>query len=55
MDEHEVTAREVAIVDDGYDMGPLGARFVRASPLNGFDRETADAIVALFEDRAPNP
>lgn len=28
-------------------MGPLAARFVRATPLNGLDKQTADTIVAL--------
>lgn len=38
------------IVDDGYDMGALTSRFVRASPLNGLDEEVAGAIVALFDE-----
>ncbi|MDB4956458.1 MAG: hypothetical protein JWO36_4027 [Myxococcales bacterium] len=46
--DHEVAVEDMAIVDDGYDMGPLAARFVRVSPLNGLDEEAARAIVALF-------
>jgi hypothetical protein len=49
MSAHDLEADHVVIVDDGFDMGPLGARFVRASPLNGLDEEAATAIVALFE------
>ncbi|MGE0869301.1 MAG: HAD domain-containing protein [Kofleriaceae bacterium] len=48
MDENDVRPEDVVIVDDGYDMGPLAPRFVRASPLNGLDKRSADAIVALF-------
>ena len=48
MDQWDVAAEDVAIVDDGYEMGPLGPRFVRASPLNGFDDAVADTLVALF-------
>lgn len=36
------------IVDDGFDMGPYTARFVRTSPLNGLDHEAATAILKLF-------
>lgn len=36
------------IVDDAFDMGPFASRFVRTSPLNGLDREAANAILALF-------
>lgn len=53
MIEHDVDHDAVVIVDDGYDMGVLGARFVRASPLNGLDQEAAKAIVALFEGDNP--
>lgn len=49
MDENRVSAAQIAIVDDTFDMGPLAARFVRATPLNGLDKQTADAIVALFD------
>jgi len=49
MTEHDVGLDAIAIVDDGYDMGTLAARFVRASPLHGLDGEVARAIVALFE------
>lgn len=49
MSEHAVGPEAIVIVDDGYDMGALGARFVRASPLSGFDADVARAIVALFE------
>ena len=44
-----VEAESVAIVDDGYDMGALRERFVRASPLNGFDDAVAGSIMALFD------
>ena len=44
-----VEPESVVIVDDGYDMGPLGPRFVRTSPLNGLDEEAARAIVRLFD------
>ena len=44
----------IVIVDDGYEMGALASRFVRASPLTGLDDATAAAIVALFErDASP--
>jgi hypothetical protein len=49
MAEHEVAVANVAIVDDGYDMGPLASRFVRVSPLAGLDDDAARAVVALFE------
>jgi hypothetical protein len=49
MAEHDVPVANVAIVDDGYDMGPLASRFVRVSPLAGFDDEAARSVVALFE------
>ncbi len=49
MIEHDVGPEDVVIVDDGYHMGELAARFVRASPLNGLDEEAAGAIVALFD------
>ena len=49
MDQNQVSAADIAIVDDTFDMGPLAARFVRATPLNGLDEQTADAIVALFD------
>jgi len=49
MIEHDVGPDAIVIVDDGYDMGALAARFVRASPLNGLDENAAAAIVALFE------
>jgi hypothetical protein len=43
------TERQVdAWTKDYYDMGALGARFVRATPLNGLDESVAAAIVALF-------
>jgi hypothetical protein len=45
--EQQVPPETVVIIDDGYDMGTLGARLVRASPLTGLD-EAAAAIVALF-------
>ena len=48
MIEHDVSPEEIVIVDDGYDMGTLAPRFVRASPLNGLDEEAANAIVTLF-------
>lgn len=49
MAEHDVSAQNIAIVDDGYDMGPLASRFVRVSPLAGLDEHAARAVVALFE------
>ncbi len=48
MTEHGTRPEAVVIVDDGYDMGGLAARFVRASPLTGLDEDVAAAIVALF-------
>ncbi len=48
MIEHDVAPEAVVIVDDGYDMGGLAARFVRCSPLNGLDEDAAGAIAALF-------
>jgi hypothetical protein len=52
MAEHAVAPEAVVIVDDGYEMGELGARFVRCSPLNGLDAAAADAIVGLFDSTA---
>ena len=49
MIEHELAPEHVVIVDDGYDMGPLSARFVRVSPLNGLDDEAVRSIKLLFE------
>jgi hypothetical protein len=49
MVEHNLAREAVVIVDDKYDMGPLGERFVRVSPLNGLDDQAARAIRALFE------
>jgi hypothetical protein len=48
MQDNNVSAETVAIVDDTYDMGPLAARFVRTSRLNGLDAASADALIALF-------
>jgi hypothetical protein len=48
MTAHDVGPDAVVIVDDGFDMGALAARFVRASPLNGLDEAVASAIVKLF-------
>ncbi len=53
--EHGVTPEVVAIVDDGYDMGALAARFVRASPLNGLDDTVAAALIALLAPHASSP
>ncbi len=36
---------------DGFDMGPLAARFVRTSPLNGLDAAAESATVRLFGSR----
>ena len=47
--EHDVPVEDIAIVDDGYDMGPLRDRFIRISPLAGLDENAADAVAALFE------
>jgi hypothetical protein len=49
MTEHAIPPADVVIVDDGYEMGTLAARFVRVSPLNGLDDTAARAIVALFD------
>jgi len=49
MVEHNLARDAMAIIDDKYDMGPLSARFVRVSPLNGLDDQAARAIRALFE------
>lgn len=46
--EHDTAPENVAIVDDGYDMGPLAARFVRCSPLRGLDDEAVHGIKLLF-------
>lgn len=51
---NDVSVETMVIVDDGYDMGSLAARFVRASPLNGFDEEVARAIISLFEGTRPS-
>lgn len=48
MAAHGVMPDDVAIVDDGFDMGALAARFVRISPLNGLDHDAAHAVAALF-------
>jgi HAD domain in Swiss Army Knife RNA repair proteins len=55
MAEHGIAAERVVIVDDGFDMGPLAARFVRVSPLAGLDDAAARAIAALFEQAAGGP
>src|SRR4051812_35014268 len=55
MTENGVAAEQVVIVDDGYDMGPLAARFVRCSPLRGLDEEAARAVEALFDQRSEVP
>lgn len=52
---HEVGPTAVVIIDDGFDMGALAARFVRVSPLNGLDEDAARKIVGLFERDAPEP
>ncbi len=46
--EHGTAPEHVVIVDDGYDMGPLAARFVRCSPLRGLDEEAVRAVKLLF-------
>ena len=51
MTAHDVPPISVAIVDDGYDMGPLAPRFVRTSPLTGLDADAARALIALFATR----
>ena len=48
MREHDVPPEHVVIVDDGYDMGALAARFVRCSPLHGLDEDAVRAIKLLF-------
>jgi myo-inositol catabolism protein IolC len=48
MQEHDLLVESVVILDDGFDMGPLAARFVRTSPLNGLDDAAVDAIQRLF-------
>lgn len=48
MVEHGVGLESIVIVDDTYDMGPLTARFVRTSPLNGLDEDSARSIRQLF-------
>lgn len=48
MTEHPSVAESVVIVDDGYDMGDLAARFVRTSPLSGLDDDARSAILKLF-------
>ncbi len=50
MKANRASAADTVIVDDMFDMGPLAARFVRATPLRGLDRDTGDAIVALFDE-----
>ena len=45
---HRVGLDAIAIVDDGFDMGPLAPRFVRTSPLNGLDDDAVDALRQLF-------
>ncbi len=49
MSAHAVTNDQVAIVDDGFDMGALSSRFVRTSPLVGLDADAARSIAALFD------
>jgi hypothetical protein len=36
------------IVDDAFDMGPLGDRFVRTTVLSGFDEAAAAHVLRLF-------
>ena len=45
---NDIAPEAAVIVDDIYDMGELGTRFVRASPLSGLDDAAARAIVGLF-------
>lgn len=45
---HDVPMESAVIVDDIFDMGDLAPRFVRASPLSGFDDAVATAIRGLF-------
>jgi hypothetical protein len=52
MAEHDVSVENIAIIDDGYDMGPFASRFVRVSPLVGLDEDAARAVIALFEQNA---
>ena len=52
MGDNRVTAENVVIVDDGFDMGPLAPRFVRVSPLNGLDEQAAQAIRLLLAPTA---
>ncbi len=49
MREHDVAAEHVVIIDDGFDMGELAARFVRCSPLHGLDEDAVRAVKQLFE------
>jgi hypothetical protein len=49
MREAGIGPEAIAIVDDQYDMGTLGARFVRTRSLTGLDEAAASALVALFD------
>lgn len=54
MDEWAAAGHEAieafAIVDDMHSMGPLASRFVRTSPFNGLDEESAQQLVRLLRD-----
>jgi hypothetical protein len=43
-----IDVENVAIIDDGFDMGALQHRFVRVSPLTGLDDDAAERVVTLF-------
>lgn len=48
MAEQSLAREQVAIIDDGFSMGPLDDRFVRVSPLTGLDDEAVVRITKLF-------
>jgi hypothetical protein len=48
MVDNAVAREQVAIVDDGFSMGPLDDRFVRVSPLAGLDDDACARIAKLF-------
>ncbi|HRC57323.1 MAG TPA: HAD domain-containing protein [Kofleriaceae bacterium] len=47
-DARHCSLGQIAVIDDRMDMGPLAQRFVRTSPLCGFDAAAAAALRALF-------
>ena len=48
LDDNDIPADKVVIVDDARDMGPLHARFVQTRSIEGLDDSSARRIAQLF-------